>query len=139
MRLERPLLLGMAGIGLLGAPILALGAHPHLALLLVLTFVARARTEVFSMGWNLALAENVPERMLSRSTPTTRSARSSRCPSARSPSARSRSRSLPRVLVVSGIAYAVICGLVLLSPAVRRLLRAPRPRPTPSDVSTTSR
>jgi hypothetical protein len=29
------------------------------------------------------------------------------------------------VLMISGVVYVVVCGLVLLSPAVRRLPRAP--------------
>ena len=138
VRLERPLLLGMAGIGLLGAPILALGAHPHLALLLVLTFVAGAGTEVFSMGWNLALAENVPERMLSRVYSYDALGSFVAMPVGQiafGPLAVA--FGYTDVLVVSGIAYVVICGLVLLSPAVRRLPRAPLP--APDGLSTTSR
>ena len=64
--LKRPLLLGMLGISLLGLPILMLGAYPHLAILMIATFVAGAGTEVFSMGWNLAMQEHVPDEMLSR-------------------------------------------------------------------------
>ncbi len=43
-----------------------LGAHPQLALLMVAMFVAGAGTEVFSMGWNLAMQENIEDSMLSR-------------------------------------------------------------------------
>ncbi|WP_196240628.1 MFS transporter [Nocardioides anomalus] len=66
VRLERPLLWGMVGCTGFGAPMLALGIHPHLALVLVAAVVGGAGIELFSLGWNLALQEHVPEDMLSR-------------------------------------------------------------------------
>ena len=86
--LRAPLRSGMLGISLLGLPIFVLGWSPHLAVLLVCTFAAGAGTEVFSMGWNLAMQENVPERMLSRAyscllytSPSPRDRQKSRMPS----------------------------------------------------------
>ncbi len=64
--LQRPLLLGMLGISLLGLPILMLGARPELVVMIVAMFVAGAGTEVFSIGWNLAMQENIEDQMLSR-------------------------------------------------------------------------
>ena len=55
VRLERPLLVGMLGITTLGLPIFMLGAEPHLGWLVVATLVAGAGTELFGMGWNLAM------------------------------------------------------------------------------------
>ena len=64
--LQRPLLLGMLGISALGLPILMLGVRPELLVMIVAMFVAGAGTEVFSIGWNLAMQENIDEQMLSR-------------------------------------------------------------------------
>ena len=64
--LQRPLLLGMLGISALGLPILMLGVRPELVVMIVAMFVAGAGTEVFSIGWNLAMQENIDEQMLSR-------------------------------------------------------------------------
>ena len=64
--LQRPLLFGMLGIATLGLPIFMLGAHPVLPFMIVAMFVAGVGTEVFSIGWNLAMQENIEEDMLSR-------------------------------------------------------------------------
>lgn len=66
VRLRRPLLVGMLGCSLLSVPLAVLGVAPELGLLMVTAFVAGAGIEVFSIGWNLAMQENVEERMLSR-------------------------------------------------------------------------
>jgi MFS family permease len=66
VRLRRPLLLGMLGFSLVGIPLIALGAQPELWLLIALAFIAGAGVEVFSMGWNLAMQENIEDEMLSR-------------------------------------------------------------------------
>jgi MFS family permease len=124
--MRRPLRSGMLGISLLSLPIVVLGGYPHVAVLLVCTFVAGAGTEVFSMGWNLAMQEHVPEDMLSR---------------AFSYDALGSVMAVPigqlafgplgiafgyhDVLIVSGIAYAVICLLTLSSRSVRGLRRVP--------------
>lgn len=123
-RLERPLLLGMAGVSTLGLPILLLGAAPSLVPLLVLAFLAGAGIELFSLGWNLAMQENIEERMLSR---------------AFSYDALGSLVAVPigqllygplgaafgyrDVLVVSGVAYAAIALASLASPSVRNLRR----------------
>ncbi|HET6560990.1 MAG TPA: MFS transporter [Marmoricola sp.] len=62
----RPLRLGMIGCAVMGLPIFLLGVEPRLALLLVAAFIAGAGVEVFSMGWNLAMQENIGEEQLSR-------------------------------------------------------------------------
>ena len=66
VRLRRPLLLGMVGFSLSGLPLVALGAQAELALLLAVALVAGAGVEVFALGWDLAMQENVEEEMLSR-------------------------------------------------------------------------
>jgi MFS family permease len=66
VELQRPLLWGMLGCALYGAPMVVLGVHPHVAVGMVAAFVAGAGIEVFGLGWNLAMQENVPDEMLSR-------------------------------------------------------------------------
>lgn len=130
VRLERPLLLGMAAISLAGVPMVVLGVEPVLVALVVAAFVGGAGIEVFSMGWNLAMQENIDDEMLSR---------------AYSYDALGSYVAMPigqlawgplavgfgagPVLVASGVAYAVICGLVLLSRSVRDLPRRTGPGP----------
>ena len=125
-RLERPLFWGMAAISLASVPMIMLGAQPVLVALVVAAFVAGAGIEVFSMGWNLAMQEQIDDDMLSR---------------AYSYDALGSFVAMPigqllwgplaiwlgsdRVLVASGVAYAVICALVLCSRSVRDLPRAP--------------
>lgn len=124
VRLERPLLWGMASIALMGLPMVMLGVEPRLVALVVAAFVAGAGVEVFSLGWNLAMHENVPERMQAR---------------AWSYDALGSFVAMPvgqlafgplgelfgyrDVLLVSGIAYVAVCALVLSSRSVRTLPR----------------
>ena len=129
-RLERPLLWGMLAITAMAAPMLMLGLDPVLVMLVGAAFVAGMGVEVFSMGWNLAMQENIDDRLLSR---------------AYSYDALGSFIAMPvgqlawgplgatfgndRVLVASGIAYVVICALVLCSREVRTLPRQPVPAP----------
>src|SRR6476619_5055228 len=124
--LRRPLLSGVLGIATLSVPIVALGASPRLELLVVCAFVAGAGTEVFSMGWTLAMQEHVPPQMLSR---------------AYSYDALGSFVAIPvgelafgplgaafgyeDVLVVSGLAYLLVCLLTLTSRSGRDLRRVP--------------
>jgi hypothetical protein len=66
--LPRPLLSGMAGMILLGLPMIVLGTVPHLSLLLVVAFAGGIGTELFGLGWQLAMQEQVPVEMLSRAS-----------------------------------------------------------------------
>ena len=131
VRLPRPLLTGMIGCSLLGLPIVILGVEPHLGVLIVATFIAGAGIEVFGMGWNLAMQENIEDDMLSR---------------AYSYDALGSFVAMPigqlvygplgeafgfhDVLLWSGIAYTAIALLALTSRSVRRLERAPAPTST---------
>ena len=133
VRLERPLLVGMIGIMALGLPIYMLGAHPHLLWLVLATFIAGAGTELFNMGWNLAMQEQVPDEMLSRAYSYDALGSFAAMPVGQvlfGPLAVA--FGFTDVLVVSGILYVVVCGLVLLSPEVRRLARAPQADPAPA-------
>jgi MFS family permease len=129
--LGRPLRLGMVGCAVLGLPIFLLGAEPQLALLVVAAFLAGAGIELFTMGWNLAMQENIPDEQLSR---------------AYSYDALGSFAAMPlgqlaygplgelfgyaEVLTVSGVVYVLICLAALTSRSVRDLPRLPTAPPT---------
>lgn len=133
VRLERPLLVGMLGCALMGLPLLLFGLLSSLPVLVVAAFLAGAGIEIFSLGWSLAMQENIEERMLSR---------------AFSYDALGSFVAMPvgqlvygplgdafgyrDVLVVSGVVYAVVALGTLSSRSVRELQRGP------AVVSTTS-
>lgn len=126
VKVRRPLLTGMLGCSLMGVPMVILGVEPHLLALIVAAFVAGAGIEVFSIGWNLAMQENIDDDMLSR---------------AYSYDALGSFVAMPvgqllygplgewfgyrDVLLWSGIAYTAIALLALTSRSVRDLPRAP--------------
>jgi len=128
VKLRRPLLVGMLGCALMGIPMVVLGVNPNLFVLVAVTFVAGAGIEVFSMGWNLAMQENIDDQMLSR---------------AYSYDALGSFVAMPigqlaygplgaafgyrDVLVWSGVAYVVIALLALTSRSVRTLDRRSEP------------
>jgi MFS family permease len=123
-QLRMPLRSGMLGITLLGLPIFVLGWSPHLLPLIVCAFVAGAGTEVFSMGWNLAMQENVPENMLSRAYSYDALGSFVAMPLGQLAFGPLGAAFGARgVLMVSGAAYGVICLLVLGSRSVRGLRR----------------
>ncbi len=122
--LRRPLFWGMLAISLAAVPMIVLGIDPHLIALVAAAFVAGAGIEVFSMGWNLAMQENIEERMLSRAYSYDALGSFVAMPIGQlawGPLGAAFGNS--RVLVVSGIAYFVICLLVLASRSVRDLPR----------------
>lgn len=133
--LRAPLRSGMLGISLLGLPIFVLGWSPHLGLLLVCAFVAGAGTEVFSMGWNLAMQENVPERMLSRAYSYDALGSFVAMPLGQLAFGPLGARFGDRaVLMVSGVAYLAICLVVLSSRSVRSMRRLTYPHAAPEAV-----
>ena len=122
--LQRPLLWGMVGCSAMSVPMLMLGLDPHLVALVVAAFVGGAGIEVFGIGWNLAMQENIDERMLSRAFSYDMLGSFIAMPVGQllwGPLGAAFGNS--RVLVVSGIAYAAICLLVLCSRSVRDLPR----------------
>jgi MFS family permease len=126
LRLEHPLRAGMLAMCALAVPMVLLGAAPALLPVAIGFFVAGAAVEVFGVGWSTALHEHIPVTVLSRVS---------------SYDALGSFVAMPigqllwgplaiwlgsdRVLVASGVAYAVICALVLCSRSVRDLPRAP--------------
>ncbi|MFC0626290.1 MFS transporter [Kribbella deserti] len=63
---HRPLRWGMIAIALQGLPMLALGLEPLLIAGMVASFLAGIGSQVFNLGWDLAMQEHVPDEMLSR-------------------------------------------------------------------------
>jgi MFS family permease len=128
--LRAPLLSGMLGISLLGLPIFVLGWSPQVGLLLICTFAAGAGAEVFGMGWNLAMQENVPEDMLSRAYSYDALGSYVAMPLGQLAFGPLGARyGEQAVLVASGVAYVVICLLVLSSRSVRGMRRLTKEPP----------
>ncbi|MFT3872247.1 MAG: MFS transporter [Nocardioides sp.] len=125
VRLQRPLMWGMIGCSFFGVPMIVLGVHPSLVPVMIAAFAAGAGIELFMLGWDIAMQENVPDEMLSR---------------AYSYDALGSFIAIPvgqlafgplavvfgirEVLVVAGVAYVVIALATLTAPSVRNLPRA---------------
>jgi MFS family permease len=67
-QLRYPVRAGMVGAALFALPILVLGFHPSVLALVVTAFVAGCGMEVFSIGWQTAYHEHIPNQLLSRVT-----------------------------------------------------------------------
>ena len=131
--MKRPLMSGMLGCSLFSIPLIVLGLEPNLIVLVVASFVAGMGMEVFGIGWNVAMQENIDDDMLSR---------------AYSYDALGSFVAMPigqlvygplgeifgyhDVLVVSGVLYAAVALAALSSRSVRNLRRAPVE--TPAEV-----
>jgi len=126
VRLERPLLVGLVAISSLGLPLVLLGTTESLPLLIGAALVAGAGIELFNLGWNLAMQENIDERMLSRAYSYDALGSMIAMPIGQLTfGLLAVGFGLEEVLVVSGIAYTAIALLTLASRDVRRLPRAP--------------
>ncbi|CAN5130715.1 MFS transporter [soil metagenome] len=128
VKLRRPLLVGMLGCSLMSVPMIVLGVEPRLLALVAVTFVAGAGIEVFSMGWNLAMQENIEDRMLSRAYSYDALGSFVAMPVGQllyGPLGES--FGYRDVLLWSGVAYAVIALLALTSRSVRSLDRQSGP------------
>lgn len=126
VRLERPLLLGMLGMAMSAPPLLLLGVSPHLVGLVTAAFLAGAGTEIFGMGWNLAMQENIEDGMLSRAYSYDALGSFVAMPIGQlafGPLAAA--FGFQPVLVASAVAYVAVVALVLCSRSVRDLPRAP--------------
>lgn len=125
-RLRRPLLLGMLGCSFVGLPMMALGVQPDLWLLIALSFLAGAGVEVFNMGWNLAMQENIDDDMLSRAYSYDALGSFVAMPIGQLAFGPLGDRfGFEAVLLVSGAALIVISLVTLLSRSVRTLDRPP--------------
>lgn len=122
--LQRPLLWGMLAISAIAVPMIVLGVQPHLVALVCAAFVGGMGLEVFGMGWNLAMQENIEDRMLARAYSYDMLGSYVAMPVGQlawGPLGAVFGNS--RVLVASGVAYVAICLLVLCSRSVRDLPR----------------
>lgn len=138
-RLERPLMWGMLAITLNAAPMIMLGVDPVVVALVIAAFVGGMGIEVFSMGWALAMQENIDDDMLSRAYSYDMLGSFVAMPIGQlawGPLGVAFGNE--RVLVASGIAYVAICGLVLCSRSVRDLPRAPAATPVAEVTTGTS-
>jgi MFS family permease len=126
VRLERPLLWGVLACSAMSLPMLVLGLDPVLVALVVAAFVGGMGVEVFGMGWNLAMQENIDENLLSRAYSYDMLGSFIAMPVGQlawGPLGEAYGNE--PVLVASGFAYVAICALVLCSRSVRHLPRAP--------------
>ena len=126
VKLRRPLLTGMLGCALFGVPLIVLGAQPHLLTMVIVMFVAGAGIEVFSMGWNLAMQENIEDSMLSRAYSYDALGSFVAMPIGQlAYGPLGEAFGYRDVMLWSGVAYIAIALLALTSRSVRNLERAP--------------
>lgn len=124
IRLSHPLRAGMLGIAVLGLPIFLLGAHPTLPALLIAMLVAGIGTEVFQVGWSVAMQEHIPRDMLARAYSYDLLGSYVAIPIGQltfGPLATA--FGADTVLMLAGVAYAAVSLLTLLSRPVRNLDR----------------
>ncbi len=128
-RLERPVRAGMIGMCAFAPPMLLLGLDPVLAPLMLLSFIAGCGVEVFSIGWQTAYHEHVPNEVLSRVASYDAFGSFVAIPVgqvAYGPLAEI--FDAQDVLIMSAVVYVLIALSTLLSPSVRNLGRvAPEP------------
>jgi Transmembrane secretion effector len=121
-RLRNPLRTGMLGVALMASPILVLGLDPSVLPLVVLGFLAGCGIEVFSIGWQTALQEHVPEHLLSRVSSYDALGSLVAVPVGAVVFGPLADRfGTERVLVVSGVVYLIVAVSTLLSRSVRDL------------------
>jgi MFS family permease len=121
-RLRHPLRTGMLGVAVMAAPILALGLDPAVLPLVIFSFLAGCGLELFSIGWQTALQEHVPEHLLSRVSSYDALGSFVAVPVGAVVFGPLASRfGAERVLVVSGIVFVVVALSTLLSRSVRDL------------------
>lgn len=136
-RLERPLLVGLLGCSLFGLPMIVLGTWPATGPLVVAGFLSGVGAQTFSLGWHLAMQENVPDKMLSRAYSYDQLGSLATVPVgllAMGPLAGA--FGIAEVLTVAGVVYVGIALLTLLAGPVRALSR---PLPVPATAAATAR
>jgi MFS family permease len=125
-RLTYPVRAGMIGSSLFALPILMLGLDTQVLPLVLVAFVAGCGMEVFSIGWQTAYHEHIPNELLSRVTSYDALGSFVAIPVGMlSFGPLADAFGVRDVMVTAGVAYAVISLLALLSRDVRDLQRAP--------------
>ena len=126
VRLTRPLLSGMLGMAFFSVPLLMLGLDPHVLPLVLVAFLSGAGTEVFGIGWSLAMQENIDERLLSRAYSYDALGSFVAMPVGQIVyGPLGDAFGLRPVMLASGVVYLLVVVLVLSSRSVRDLRRAP--------------
>lgn len=134
LKLSRPLRSGMLGVGAIAVPMLLLGLAPALLPLAAAAFLAGAGTEVFGIGWQTAMQENVPQDVLSRVSSYDALGSFVAIPIGELSYGWLAGAFGVRDLVVASAAlYAVVTALTLCSRSVRRLGRVAAQPPEPGD------
>lgn len=136
--IRRPLLLGMLGNALFGVPMLVLALWPETTPLVAVCFLSGIGVQVFSLGWALAMQENVPDEMLARAYSYDQLGSFALIPVgqlAMGPLAIA--FGVTEVLLVAGLLYVAVCLVALVPSSVRRLGRVTQP--VELAFSTTSR
>ena len=116
------------------------GANPVLPLLVVGAFAAGVGIEVFGLGWNLAMQENIDERMLSRAYSYDALGSFVAIPIGQltfGPLAEA--FGAQEVMVAAAVVYAAIALSTLLSRSVRRLERSQPHFPASARMTVTLR
>jgi MFS family permease len=133
VRFRHPLRAGMIAVAALGPPMLVLGGGLGLPWLLVAMAVGGAGTEVFVLGWNLAMQENIPEEMLARAYSYDSLGSFVAMPIGQLAYGPLGERfGYQPVLLTSGVVYIAVCLVTLGVRSVRNLPRAGRPESAPS-------
>jgi hypothetical protein len=131
-RLERPLVTALSAGALFGLPILVLGVWPATVPLVVAGLLSGVGAQTFSLGWHVAVQENVPDQMLSRAYSYDQLGSLATVPLgqlALGPLAGV--YGVGDVLTVTGFLYVAVALLTLLAGPVRALTRsAAVPAPT---------
>src|SRR3546814_14759624 len=124
VRFQRPLLAGMRGCSLFSLLLVAIGLDPSLVVILVAAFIAGMAMEIFGIGWNLAMQENIDESMLSRAYSYDMLGSFVAIPVGQLLFGPLGDRwGVQDVILWAGVAYDAICLLTLPNEAVRRLRR----------------
>jgi MFS family permease len=125
VRFRRPLRAGMVAIAAVALPMLVFGAGLGLPWLLVAMVVSGAGMEIFSLGWNLAMQENIAEDMLARAYSYDALGSFVAMPIGQlAYGPLGEAFGYEPVLITSGVVYLGICALTLSVRPVRVLPRA---------------
>lgn len=128
-----PLRAGMLGAAVLAAPLLMMGLDPELLPLIGAAFLAGAGAQVFGTGWDTSLQEHIDEWVLSRVSSYDALGSFVAIPVGQLTFGVLGAAFGPQpVLVASGIGYAAVCAITLLSRSVRDLQHVqPTAQPVP--------
>jgi MFS family permease len=134
--LRRPLLWGMLGCSLHGAPMIALGTTDQLWIVVVAAFAGGAGIEIFGLGWDLAMQEHVPSDMLSRVYSYDMLGSFIAIPAGQLAfGPLGAALGLQQMILIAGVAYFVLALATLASRSVRTMTRADATSTTSEPVS----